>query len=442
MESRRVRESERAGRSCADGSSGTRARNQARGTQRVNACREGTCGNTERRSGWRSGVRARARCSSREPRRSRQTVDCGGPMVGGRAYSGAVGRCPVDVGTRGCVGRTTATKGERCAHLGTAATATAQQQAPMRVRCLALSCPVCECAPPWLGGGAAWLCALPCEPCSGHECSADGSVRAVTSQRPQTAEESLCQSDPRMVGNDTCRAGPVSIRECPLPPWSERTLERQPGTEEQRIGVVIRDAKRQPPSRANRTSCNFCLVCAFCFLDIHPAGLNMRIGALLALTLLAAPLTAQETPTEREAARDVLKKMAALEQSIDVPSIVTKLTAPNPAREALVARDYELMDNELIALGDYITKNPEVGFVEYKSIKKLTDYLKAHDFDVEMGVAKLPTAFVARYRKNNGTPTLGVILEYDALRGTKGAFHGDQHSTQGPIGIAAALAMP
>jgi len=351
-------------------------------------------------------------------------------MVGGRAYSGAVGRCSLAVGTRGFVGRTTATKVRTCAALGTVATATTQQHAPMQVHCSALSCPVCECAPPWLGGAAAWLCALPCEPCSGHECSADGSVRAVTSQRPQTAEESLCQSDPRMVGNDTCRAGPVSIRECPLPPWSERTLERQPGTEEQRIGVVIRDAKRQPPSRANRTSCNFCLVCAFCFLDIHPAGLNMRIGALLALTLLAAPLTAQETPTEREAARDVLKKMAALEQSIDVPSIVTKLTAPNPAREAVVARAKELMDKELIALGDDITKNPEVGFVEYKSIKKLTDYLKAHDF-----------AFVARYRKNNGTPTLGVILEYDALRGTKGAFHGDQHSTQGPIGIAAAVAM-
>jgi metal-dependent amidase/aminoacylase/carboxypeptidase family protein len=56
-------------------------------------------------------------------------------------------------------------------------------------------------------------------------------------------------------------------------------------------------------------------------------------------------------------------------------------------------------------------------------------------------VAGLKTAFVARYRKNAGAPNLGVILEYDALRGTKGAFHGDQHSTQGPIGIAAAVAM-
>jgi len=34
-----------------------------------------------------------------------------------------------------------------------------------------------------------------------------------------------------------------------------------------------------------------------------------------------------------------------------------------------------------------------------------------------------------------------VILEYDALRGTKGAFHGDQHSAQGPVGMAAAIAL-
>jgi amidohydrolase len=99
------------------------------------------------------------------------------------------------------------------------------------------------------------------------------------------------------------------------------------------------------------------------------------------------------------------------------------------------------MESELLALGDDITRNPEVGFTEVKSVKKLTDYLKAHDFDVQMGVAGLPTAFVARYRKNAGAPNLGIILEYDALRGTKGAFHGDQHSTQGPIGMAAAVAM-
>jgi amidohydrolase len=168
----------------------------------------------------------------------------------------------------------------------------------------------------------------------------------------------------------------------------------------------------------------------------------MRLRSLSPLLLLlAAPLRAQETPTEREAAREVLRKMAALEQSIAVPALVAKLTGPNPARDAVVARAKQLMDTELLALGDDITKNPEVGFQETRSVKKLTDYLAAHDFDVEMGVAGLKTAFVARYRKNAGAPNLGVILEYDALRGTKGAFHGDQHSTQGPIGIAAAVAM-
>src|SRR5258708_5451431 len=167
----------------------------------------------------------------------------------------------------------------------------------------------------------------------------------------------------------------------------------------------------------------------------------MRHFAPLFALLLAAPLAAQETPTEREAARDVLKKMAALEQSLDVPGLVAKLTAANAARDAVAARAKELMDKDLLALGDSITKHPEHGFVEFESVKKLAAYLTAHDFDVTMGTPGLSTAFVARYKKNNGPPNLGVILEYDALRGTKGDFHGDQHSTEGQIGMAAAIAV-
>jgi amidohydrolase len=163
-------------------------------------------------------------------------------------------------------------------------------------------------------------------------------------------------------------------------------------------------------------------------------------SALLSLAA-ASSLAAQETPTEREAAKDVLKKMATLEQSLDVAGWVTKLTAPNAARDQVAARAKELMDKELLAMGDDITRHPEIGFTEERSIKILIDYLKAHDFDVETGVGGLKTAFIAHYKHNNGAPHLGVILEYDALRGTKGPFHGDQHSTQGPIGMAAAIAM-
>ncbi len=163
--------------------------------------------------------------------------------------------------------------------------------------------------------------------------------------------------------------------------------------------------------------------------------------SVTAALLLATAAAAQETPTEREAARDVMKKMAALEQSLDVPGIVARLSAPNPARDQVTARVKELMDRELLALADDITTHPEIGFQEKRSIQKLTDYLEAHDFDVQMGVGGLETAWIAKYRKNNGAPNLGVMVEYDALRGTQGPFHGDQHSAQGPVGIAAAVAM-
>src|SRR6201995_2409150 len=157
--------------------------------------------------------------------------------------------------------------------------------------------------------------------------------------------------------------------------------------------------------------------------------------------VLSSSAFAQDTPTEREAAHDVLRKMAALEQSLDVPALVTRMTGPNAARDQVVARAKELMDKELLALADDIATHPEIGFEEKRSVGKLTDYLRQHNFSVEAGTAGLSTAFVAKFRQNNGGPVLGVILEYDALRGTKGAFHGDQHSAQGPVGMAAAIAV-
>src|SRR5439155_13259656 len=117
------------------------------------------------------------------------------------------------------------------------------------------------------------------------------------------------------------------------------------------------------------------------------------------------------------------------------------LTAANAERDRVVARAKELMDKELLAMADDIATHPEIGFEEKRSVQKLTDYLSRHDFDVQVGVAGLDTAFVARLKGHTGAPTLGIIVEYDALRGTKGAFHGDQHSAQGPVGLAAAVAI-
>ena len=169
--------------------------------------------------------------------------------------------------------------------------------------------------------------------------------------------------------------------------------------------------------------------------------LKTRIVASLLCALSVRTALAQETPTEREAARDVVRKLDSLERALDLTALVAKLTGPNAARDQVVARAKQLMDTELLAMGDDITRHPEIGFEEKRSVQILTDYLKKHDFTVQMGTPGLSTAFVARYTKSSGAPNLGVIVEYDALRGTKGAFHGDQHSTQGPIGLAAAVAM-
>jgi amidohydrolase len=163
--------------------------------------------------------------------------------------------------------------------------------------------------------------------------------------------------------------------------------------------------------------------------------------ASAAACVAALTVAAQETPTERAAAGEVLKKMAALEQSLDVPGLVAGLTKPNPGRERVAARAKQLMADGLLALSDDLCTHPEIGYEETRSVRRLADALAAHGFEVRTGAAGFETAFVARWTGASGGPRLGVIVEYDALRGTQGAFHGDQHCAQGPVGIAAAVAV-
>jgi amidohydrolase len=164
------------------------------------------------------------------------------------------------------------------------------------------------------------------------------------------------------------------------------------------------------------------------------------VVALLA-SVVSPALLAQDTPTERQAARDVLAKLATLQTTVDVAGWTARLSAPDAARDRVAARAKALMDSELLAMSDSITRHPEIGFQETRSVAVITAWLRAHDFAVTMGVGGFPTAFIARSTKTSGGPSLGVIVEYDALRGTKGDFHGDQHSAQGPVGLAAAAAI-
>lgn len=57
----------------------------------------------------------------------------------------------------------------------------------------------------------------------------------------------------------------------------------------------------------------------------------------------------------------------------------------------------------------------EVGYQEVKSSALLQEQLKKEGFDVQAGVAAIPTAFVATY--GSGKPVIGVLAEFDALPG-------------------------
>ena len=174
----------------------------------------------------------------------------------------------------------------------------------------------------------------------------------------------------------------------------------------------------------------------------------MRASRFLALLLLSGAgadcLAAQTTATERAAAGAVLRAIDSIQQKLGPTRLAGRLAqAKDPERDRVVARAGALWDSEMQALSDWIGKNPEVGWKEWRATDTLMKVLRSKGFTVDSGVAGLATAFVARWDSPAGAggPVLGLIAEYDALRGTAGAFHGDQHNAQSPVAIAAALAL-
>ena len=168
--------------------------------------------------------------------------------------------------------------------------------------------------------------------------------------------------------------------------------------------------------------------------------------AAAALMIPAAPVDAgaQATSLERRAAGPILERLDSLQAALEPASTAERLaTADDPARDRVLTRVGEIWNTEMQDLSDWIGRHPEVGFEEHRAADTLSAVLRSHGYEVEQGVAGLETAFVGTWESPAGPegPTLGVILEYDALRGSTGAFHGDQHNAQGPVAIAAAVAV-
>lgn len=98
--------------------------------------------------------------------------------------------------------------------------------------------------------------------------------------------------------------------------------------------------------------------------------------------------------------------------------------------------EIENLRDEYCEVAQYIFDHPELGFEEYKSSKRLQDYLTAHGFEVESGVAGMPTAFRAE-KKNGEGPKVGFVCEYDAL---PEVGHACGHNIIGTSSATAAIA--
>lgn len=171
-----------------------------------------------------------------------------------------------------------------------------------------------------------------------------------------------------------------------------------------------------------------------------------RAVVLTAVMLCAVTATsfAQTTDTEREAAADILKQIDSLEARLRPTETAQRLASrADAARDRMLGRVADFWNGDLQGLADWIGHHPEVGWHEFQAFDTLTAVLRSYGFQVDTGVAGLPTAFVATWTSPAGAtgPTLGLIAEYDALRGTQGDFHGDQHNAQSPVALAAARAL-
>ena len=111
----------------------------------------------------------------------------------------------------------------------------------------------------------------------------------------------------------------------------------------------------------------------------------------------------------------------------------------------------EEREGRFVSIANQIWENPETALKESQAAKLQADDLAADGFTVTMGIADLPTAFVAEYTQGEGGPVFGFLGEYDALPGlsqerspiqtplvVSGPGHGCGHNLLGTGSLAAA----
>ncbi len=95
----------------------------------------------------------------------------------------------------------------------------------------------------------------------------------------------------------------------------------------------------------------------------------------------------------------------------------------------------ERLNERLWAVATALHQQPELAYEEHAATARLTGELADDGFEVDPGIAGLPTAF--RARSGNGRPCVALLLEYDAL---PGLGHACGHNLIAGAGLGAALA--
>ncbi len=138
---------------------------------------------------------------------------------------------------------------------------------------------------------------------------------------------------------------------------------------------------------------------------------------------------------------------------LSTAALLLSLAAADGARAKTAALTWvDANTDSLKRVNQNIWSYAETGLEEVRSSKELITLLKSQGFEVEEGVAGMPTAFVATF--GSGRPSIGILAEYDALPGLSQdkvperreregvrSGHGCGHSIFGTASTGAAIAI-
>jgi len=101
-----------------------------------------------------------------------------------------------------------------------------------------------------------------------------------------------------------------------------------------------------------------------------------------------------------------------------------------------LSSEYSKIEKNINSINEYIYKNPELGYEEFKSSKKIIDFLKKNVGINNFQYFKdIPTAFVGQLKvKKTRKENIAICIEYDAL---PGVGHACGHNIISSIGLGA-----